>query len=265
MLEHPWYIFVLTLDADSWDVINGVLRLMSISFLTYTDTSTHWFPEPFNDDGTWRETQFYQVLNTTYIPIALNAARTADPHAKLYINEYNITGPGPPFPSPPRAPSSHVSTGPKATSMKNLVRALKAAHVPLDGVGVQAHEVVGEVPPAHAIARNLAELAALAGEVAITELDVRFNTLPPSVEGLEQQRRDYETIVGACAVVPGCVGVTVWDFTDKVGVRERWVCRRLMLRDMWQYSWIPGTFPESGDACPWDDVSALVSSSTLGC
>ena len=107
--------------------------------------------------------------------------------------------------------------------------------------------------------------AALAGEVAITELDVRFNTLPPSAEGLEQQRRDYETIVGACAVVPGCVGVTVWDFTDKVGVRERWVCRRLMPRDTWQYSWIPGTFPESGDACPWDDVSALVSSSTLGC
>ena len=51
-----------------------------------------------NDDGTWRETQFYQVLNTTYIPIALNAARAADPHAKLYINEYNITGPGPPSP-----------------------------------------------------------------------------------------------------------------------------------------------------------------------
>ena len=45
--------------------------------------------------------------------------------------------------------------------MKNLVRSLKAAHVPVDGVGVQAHEVVGEVPPAPAIARNLAELAAL--------------------------------------------------------------------------------------------------------
>ncbi|CDO69110.1 Glycoside Hydrolase Family 10 protein [Trametes cinnabarina] len=171
--------------------------------------------EPFNDDGTWRETLWYNTLNTTYIPLALHAARQADPHAKLYINEYNITG-----------------TGAKATSMKKLVRDLKRAGVPLDGVGVQAHEIVGEVPSD--IQRNLEEFVALGVEVAITELDVRFFTLPPTEAGLEQQRKDYETIVGACAAVEKCVGVTVWDFTDK-------------------YSWIPGTFPGSGDACPWDE------------
>ncbi|KAH9912303.1 endo-beta-1,4-glucanase [Epithele typhae] len=172
--------------GDIWDVIN----------------------EPFNDDGTWRETQFYQVLNTSYIPIALHAARAADPHTKLYINEYNITG-----------------TGPKSTSMKSLVRALKKAGVPLDGVGVQAHEIVGRVP--EDVQRNLEELTALG-------LDVRFLTLPPTQEGLEQQRRDFAAIVGACARVERCVGVTVWDFTD-------------------EYSWIPGTFPGEGDGCPWDD------------
>ncbi|KAI9068434.1 glycoside hydrolase family 10 protein [Trametes sanguinea] len=171
--------------------------------------------EPFNDDGTWRETLWYNTLNTTYIPLALHAARRADPHAKLYINEYNITG-----------------TGPKATSMKTLIKELKRAGVPIDGVGVQAHETVGEVPTD--IRRNLEEFVALGVEVAITELDVKFFTVPPTEAGLEQQWRDYETIVGACAAVAGCVGVTVWDFTDK-------------------YSWIPGTFPGSGDACPWDD------------
>lgn len=50
--------------------------------------------EPFNDDGTWRETMWFNTLNTTYIPLALHAARAADPHTKLYINEYNITGTG---------------------------------------------------------------------------------------------------------------------------------------------------------------------------
>lgn len=50
--------------------------------------------EPFNDDGTWRETLWFNTLNTTYIPLALHAARVADPHTKLYINEYNITGTG---------------------------------------------------------------------------------------------------------------------------------------------------------------------------
>ncbi|KAI0667310.1 glycoside hydrolase superfamily [Trametes maxima] len=116
------------------------------------------------------------------------------------------------------------SPGPKATSLKNLVKELKNAGVPLDGVGIQAHETVGEVPTD--IRRNLEEFTSLDVEVAITELDVevaiteldvKFATLPPDERGLAQQRRDYETIVAACAAVEKCVGVTVWDFTDKVG------------------------------------------------
>ena len=157
------------------------------------------FPEPFNDDGTWRETIWYNTLNTSYIPLALHAAHLADPHTKLYINEYNTTGPGP-----------------KASALKALVRSLKAAGVPLHGIGVQAHEVVGEVPPLADIKRNLEEFAALGVEVAITELNVRFAALPPDEEGLEQQRRDFATIVSACREVEGCIGITVWDWTDKV-------------------------------------------------
>ena len=156
-------------------------------------------PEPFNDDGTWRETIWYNTLNTAYIPLALHAAHRADPRAKLYINEYNTTGPGP-----------------KASALKALVRDLKAAGVPLHGVGVQAHETVGQVPALADVKRNLAEFAALGVEVAITELDVRFAALPPDEAGLEQQRRDFETIVRACQEVDGCVGITVWDWTDKV-------------------------------------------------
>lgn len=61
---------------------------------------------------------------------------------------------------------------------------------------------------------------------------MRFSTLPPTDAGLVQQGVDYANTVGACLAVSGCVGVTVWDFTDK-------------------YSWIPSTFTGAGEACLW--------------
>ncbi|KAG5729941.1 Endo-1,4-beta-xylanase [Termitomyces sp. T112] len=177
---------------DSWDVIN----------------------EPFNDDGTWRETVFYNTLNTSYIEIALRAARAADPAAKLYINDYNIDG-----------------TGAKSTAMINLVKSLKANNVPIDGVGLQGHLIVGQVPTD--IEENIRQIAATGVEVAITELDIRM-TLPVTAELLEQQKKDYETVVSACNAVPACIGITIWDYTDK-------------------YSWVPGVFAGQGAPLPWDE------------
>ncbi|EMD31601.1 glycoside hydrolase family 10 protein [Gelatoporia subvermispora B] len=169
--------------------------------------------EPFNDDGTYRTDVFYTVTGTDYISTALQAARTADPNAKLYINDYNIE-----------------STGAKATSMMNLVKSLKSAGVPLDGVGLQCHFIVGEVPTS--LQSIMQQFTALGVEVAITELDIRM-TLPETQALLTQQQKDYQSVVAACMAVEGCVGITVWDYTDK-------------------YSWVPSTFSGQGDACPWD-------------
>ncbi|KAF9450082.1 glycoside hydrolase family 10 protein [Macrolepiota fuliginosa MF-IS2] len=179
-------------NIDSWDVIN----------------------EPFNDDGTFRQSVFFNATGTTYIPTALRAARAADPNAKLYINDFNIEG-----------------TGAKSTAMANLVQSLKSQGVPIDGIGVQAHLIVGEVPPT--LQQNLQSFVNLGVEVAITELDVRM-TLPATDALLAQQQQDYQTVIRACKAVSGCIGVTIWDWTDK-------------------YSWVPGSFPGQGAACPWDE------------
>lgn len=149
----------------SWDVIN----------------------EPFNDDGTWRSTVFYNTMGTSYVAVALQAARAADPAAKLYINDYNIEG-----------------TGAKSTAMVNLVKSLKATGVPIDGIGVQAHLIVGQVPST--LQANLAQFTALGVEVAITELDIRM-TLPATAALLAQQKKDYQTVIAACKAVAGCIGV----------------------------------------------------------
>ncbi|KAJ4475354.1 endo-1,4-B-xylanase A [Lentinula edodes] len=169
--------------------------------------------EPFNDDGTWRSDVFYNTLGTSYVDIALQAARAADPGAKIYINDYNIE-----------------MTGAKATSMLNLIKDLKSRGIPVDGVGLQCHFIVGEVPTS--LQSIMQQFTALGVEVAITELDIRM-TLPASTALLAQQETDYKNVISACKAVSGCVGVTVWDYTDK-------------------YSWVPSTFSGQGEACPWD-------------
>ncbi|KAH8109566.1 endo-1,4-beta-xylanase A precursor [Phellopilus nigrolimitatus] len=178
-------------DIHAWDVIN----------------------EPFNDDGTWRSDVFYDTLGSSFISIALNAARPADPNAKLYINEYNLE-----------------YTGPKATAMIDLIQSLKSAGVPIDGVGFEGHFIVGEVSTS--MQSVMEQVTALGVEVAITELDIRM-TLPSTTALLAQQQTDYQTAISQCNAVSGCIGATVWDFTDK-------------------YSWVPSTFSGQGDACPWD-------------
>lgn len=176
--------------------------------------------EPFNDDGTWRTDVFYNTLGTSYVQIALNAARQADSSAKLYINDYNIEYPGA-----------------KSTAMQNLVKSLKQANVPLDGIGLQSHFIVGSTPSASSLQQNMNAFTALGVEVAITELDIRM-TLPSTAALLAQQKTDYTTVISSCEAVKGCVGITVWDWTDK-------------------YSWVPGTFSGQGAACPWDQVRAF--------
>lgn len=97
--------------------------------------------------------------------------------------------------------------------MVNLVKTLQAEGVPIDGVGIQGHLIVGEVPTT--LQANIEQFTALGVEVAITELDIRM-TLPSTAALLAQQAADYATVITACKNVAGCIGVTIWDYTDKV-------------------------------------------------
>lgn len=78
-----------------------------------------------------------------------------------------------------------------------------------------------------AVMQGLQDLGAT---FAITELDVRFPSLPPNATySLEAQAFRYWESVSACMQFSNCEGITVWDFAD-------------------QYSWIPATFPGEGEA-----------------
>ena len=198
----------------SWDVVN----------------------EPFNDDGTFRSDVFYQAMGQGYIADALRTAHAADPNAKLYLNDYNIEG-----------------ENAKSNAMYNLVSSLKSQGVPIDGVGLESHFIVGQVPSS--MLANMQRFAALGVDVAVTELDDRIQ-LPASSANLQQQASDYATVVKDCLAVSRCVGVSQWGVGDAD-------------------SWIPGTFSGWGAATMYDQnyqpkaayssaLSALGGGSTSG-
>lgn len=134
--------------------------------------------------------------------------------------------------------------------MYNLVKSLKKNRVPIHGIGVQGHLIVGSVPTT--IEENLRKFATLGVEVAITELDIRME-LPATKEKLEQQRKDYMTVIGACKAVPACIGVTIWDWTDKVGIHDSWILRAVFVNKFLKYTWVPDVFPGEGSPLPWDE------------
>ncbi|GAA2597667.1 endo-1,4-beta-xylanase [Winogradskya consettensis] len=180
-------------QVSSWDVVN----------------------EAFSDSGGLRRsTPFQDKLGDGYIAEAFQAARAADPGAKLCINDYNIE-----------------NIGAKSTAVYNLVRDFKAQGVPIDCVGFQAHLILGQVPGD--LKANLQRFADLGVDVRITELDIRMAT-PSDAAKLAQQAADYRSVVTACLAVTRCQGVTTWGVTDK-------------------YSWIPDVFPGEGAALLWDE------------
>ncbi|KAI1393140.1 carbohydrate-binding module family 1 protein [Hypoxylon trugodes] len=180
----------------SWDVVN----------------------EALNEDGTYRDNVFYKVLGESYIPLAFKVAAAADSSAKLYYNDYNIEG-----------------TGSKQAAAAKIVKLVKDAGAKIDGVGMQAHLIVGSIPSQSSLESAIKSyLSAGATEVAYTELDIRFSSLPASDSGLKQQADDYTTVTKACLANKACVGITIWDYTDK-------------------YSWIPSVFNGAGAALLWDE------------
>lgn len=149
--------------------------------------------EAITDRGALRRSVFLRRLGPDYVATAFRIAHEADPKARLYINEIGAE-----------------SIGPKSDGLYHVVRDLKAAGVPIDGVGFQVHSNLRGVPPG--FVANVQRFRALGLEVAFTEADVALR-LAPSAADLRAQADVYATIVRACLTV-SCASLTFWGFTD---------------------------------------------------
>lgn len=172
--------------------------------------------EAFNDGTASLRPGFWSDrLGRGYIEQAFRSAFAADPATPLYYNDYNIEG-----------------LNAKSDSVYELLRDLRARGVPVHGVGMQMHLIVGALPSASDMAANFARFAALELKIQITELDIRTTT-PATTSALETQAQNYRTIFNLCAQSAACDMVVMWGFTDRA-------------------SWIPSTFPGQGAALLYD-------------
>jgi endo-1,4-beta-xylanase len=170
--------------------------------------------EPFNEDGTFRQTIWFNAIGPSYIADALTWAHQADPHAKLYLNDFNIDG-----------------IGPKSDAMLALVRSLRAQDVPIDGVGIEGHLGLQFGFP-NMYEANVQRFADAGFDVSLTEADNRM-ILPVTPALLTQQAQNYTRQLNGCIMVARCVDFTVWEFSDK-------------------NSWVPGAFKNQGAADIYD-------------
>ena len=174
-----------------WDVINEPLALFGAGYDT-------------EDSSLTPKNIFYTTLGESYIADAFRLAHKADPKAKLFLNELLW--------------DSRIGD-PKSDALLALVARLKKARVPIDGVGIQAHAMLGTSSPwfpssTASLKRYIEALGKLGVKVEITELDVRLPLLADQPNPLAAQAAVYRRVASACAQARACSGLTVWGQRD---------------------------------------------------
>ncbi|HEY0245120.1 MAG TPA: endo-1,4-beta-xylanase [Mucilaginibacter sp.] len=109
----------------------------------------------------YRKSNWYNICNgPEFIEAAFRYAHEADPDAKLFYNDYN---------------SEHPI---KREKIYKLLKKLVDDHVPIDGVGMQAHWKLNDPSPEE-LRKALDEVISLGLKVQFTELDITIRLPQP--------------------------------------------------------------------------------------
>ena len=122
--------------------------------------------EAIEDDGSWRNSKFYQIIGEDFVKLAFQFAHEADPDAKLYYNDYSMANPG------------------RREGVVALVKKLKEQGVRIDGIGMQGH--IGlDYPDIAEFEKSIVAFASLGVKVMITEMDITVLPAPGRYTGAD--------------------------------------------------------------------------------
>jgi GH35 family endo-1,4-beta-xylanase/enterochelin esterase-like enzyme len=109
-----------------------------------------------NAEDPYRQSVMYKLCGDEFIAKAFQYAREADPKALLFYNDYNEADPV------------------KSKRIYNMVKKMKDAGVPIDGIGMQGHyNIYG--PTEQAVDDAISLYKTIVKHIHVTELDIRVN------------------------------------------------------------------------------------------
>ena len=215
-----WLTDGVASGAIGTDELRAILRRHIIDEVTHFKGKLYQWDvvnEVIDDNANPRDTIWLQKLGPGYIADAFRWAHQADPHVKLFLNDYNVE-----------------ASNAKSDAYFALVKDLLKQHVPVDGFGAQGHlGVQFGFNTAAQVAANLKRFEDLGLETSLTEVDVRM-VLPADNPKSQAQAQGYSVLMQGCLLSRRCTSFTVWGFSDK-------------------YSWVPGFFDGQGAACLLDE------------
>ncbi len=126
-----------------WDVVNEAMA----------DDGRSW---PGRQQSPYRQSRHFQLCGDEFIAKAFEFAREADPDVLLFYNDYSCVDPG------------------KRERIYNMVKKMKDAGVPIDGIGMQGHYNI-YFPDEDQLDQTITRFKELVKHIHITELDLRMN------------------------------------------------------------------------------------------
>lgn len=128
----------------AWDVVNEAIA----------DGGS---PRHGQEPNPYRQSRHYQLCGEEFIAKAFEFAREADPDALLFYNDYSTVDPG------------------KRERIYEMVKKMKEAGVPIDGIGMQGHYNI-YFPDEELLDKAITRFSEIVSHIHITELDLRTNT-----------------------------------------------------------------------------------------